>query len=397
MRIAYLAINDPLDKRSWSGTTYYIAKTLQRNGNDVDFFGPLVLPKWLDKTLRALAKLNRILFRKEYITKYSLLLSWYSAKQFNKKLKAKSYDCICAPAAAPELGFLKTKLPVIYITDATFQLMRNYAYNEFIKVSWLTKFEGNLLEKHALRKSAAVMYPSMWAAESAVNDYHVSNEKIFVAPFGANIDRVPDESIIFNKLNNHQLTVLFLAVDWERKGGNIAFDVLKFLHFTHGMQAKLIVCGCVPPAHISHPNMEVIPFLDKNKKEDYERFVNIMSTSHFLLVPTRADCSLLVGSEANAYGMPAITTETGGVPEIIKDGVNGYCLPYTADANIYAALIAELFLNQGKFKELITTSRQRFDEYLTWQKWFENFSEVYKKTVLKQQPQTAELEMSSLN
>ena len=387
MKIAYLALNDPLDKRSWSGTTYYIAKALQKAGNDVDFLGPLRLPKWLDKTLRAIAKFTRIVFKSEYITKYSLLLSWYSAKQFNKKLKSKIYDCICAPAAAPELGFLKTKLPVIYITDATFKLVSNYDYKEFDKMAWLSKIEGNLLEKNALKKSSVVMYPSVWAAESAVKDYHIANDKVFITPFGANIDKIPEAGIIYDKLENKQLTLLFLAVDWERKGGIIAFETLKFLQYTHGIQAKLIVCGCVPPQHIAHPNMEVIPFLDKNKKEDYEKFVSIMSFSHFLLLPTRADCSLLVGCEASAYGMPAITTETGGVPEIVKDGVNGYCLPYSADGNTYAGLIAELFLNQEKYRSLITSSRKRFEEHLTWQKWSESFEEIYSKNVLHQQPE----------
>jgi glycosyltransferase involved in cell wall biosynthesis len=384
MKIAYLALNDPLDKRSWSGTTHYIAKALQKAGNDVEFFGPLKIPNRLDKILRGIAKFNRIVFRKEYITKYSLLLSWYASRQFNKKLKGKIYDCICAPAASAELGFLKTKLPVIYITDATFELVSNYDYSEFDKMSWFSKIEGNFLEKHALKKSAAVMYPSEWAAESAVRDYHISNEKVFVAPFGANIDKIPDADVIYKKLNNKQLTLLFLGIDWNRKGGNIAFDALKFLQYSHGIQAKLIVCGCVPPQQMSHPNMEVIPFLDKNKKEDYEKFVSIMSSAHFLLVPTRADCSLLVGSEANAYGMPAITTETGGVPEIVKDGVNGYCLPYSANGNTYAALIAELFLNQEKFKELITSSRARYEAYLNWQKWSDSFTEIYKRNVLNQ-------------
>jgi glycosyltransferase involved in cell wall biosynthesis len=384
MKIAYLALNDPLDKRSWSGTTYYIAKALQKNGNDVDFLGPIKLPKWLDKVLRAMAKITRIIFKKEYITKYSLLLSWYSSRQFNKKLKGKTYDCICAPAASAELGFLKPKFPVIYITDATFELVSNYDYSEFNKIFWFSKIEGNLLERNALKKSSAIMYPSIWAAESAVNDYHIPIEKVFIAPFGANIDMIPDKRKIYQKLENKQLTLLFLAVDWERKGGNIAFDVLKFLQYTHGIQAKLIVCGCEPPSHMSHPNMEVIPFLDKNKKEDYEKFVNIMSSAHFLLVPTRADCSLLVGCEANAYGVPAITTETGGVPEIVKDGINGYCLPYSADGSMYAALIAELFINEEKYKDLISSSRQRFDEHLNWQKWSESFDEIYKKNILKE-------------
>jgi len=383
MKIAYLGLNDPFDKRSWSGTTYYMAKALQKDGNDVDFLGPLKFPPLLDKILRGMAKLNRILFRNEYVTKYSLLLSWYSSRQFQKKLKGKRYDCICAPAASTELGFLKTSLPVIYVADTTFELLSSYDYHEFKKVSWFSKIEGNILEKHALKKSAMVMYSSMWAAESAVNDYHIPWDKVFITPFGANIDKIPERSIIYQKLDNKQLTILFLGVEWERKGGNIAFEVLKFLHYSHGIKAKLIVCGCAPPGQLSHPYLEIIPFLDKNKKEDYEKFVELLTTSHFLLVPTRADCSLLVASEANAYGVPAITTETGGVPEIVKDGINGYCLPYSANGNTYAALIAELFIDEAKYIDLVHSSRMRFEENLNWKKWTESFKELYYEKILK--------------
>jgi glycosyltransferase involved in cell wall biosynthesis len=58
-------------------------------------------------------------------------------------------------------------------------------------------------------------------------------------------------------------------------------------------------------------------------------------------------------------------------------------LPYSADGSMYAALIAELFINEEKYKELISSSRQRFDEHLNWQKWSESFDEIYKKNVLK--------------
>jgi glycosyltransferase involved in cell wall biosynthesis len=39
---------------------------------------------------------------------------------------------------------------------------------------------------------------------------------------------------------------------------------------------------------------------------------------------------LLVESRKGAYGLPSITTNTGGVPEVVKDGENGFVLPYDA-------------------------------------------------------------------
>jgi len=58
--------------------------------------------------------------------------------------------------------------------------------------------------------------------------------------------------------------------------------------------------------------------------------------------PHAGGLSLLVACESNAYGMPAITTRTGGVPDVVLDGVNGYCLPLEAGGAEYGRLIADL-------------------------------------------------------
>ena len=377
VRIAYLSVNDPLDKRSWSGTAYYIGQTLQRNIGEVDFLGPVKFPRLLERVLHAVAKMNRILFKEEYYTKYSLLQSWYASRWLKRKMKGRQYDFIASPASSPVLGLFRTDLPVIHFHDATFHLLRNY-YKEFEKASRFTKWEGEWLERKALEKSSFVIYSSHWAAESAMRDYRLPAERLHVMPLGANIDLAPDGGdSIFEKEKNTTLTLLYLAVEWERKGGRLAFDALTYLHESCGIKARLIVCGCVPPESFRHPYMEVIPFLNKNIPEDRERFSILLSSVHFLILPTRADCSLLVACESNAYGVPAITTRTGGVPDIVKDGVNGYCLPYEAEGAEYAQLIAGLYADKKKYHALIASSRKRYEEELNWDKWAERFQELY--------------------
>lgn len=378
MKIAYLSISDPLNKKFWAGNIFYIAQALQKDGHEVEFLGPMKVPVILDKFLRAYAKFNRIIFRREYLAKCNLILSWYAARQFEKKLKDKNYDCICAPSESSAVAFLKTNIPIVYITDTTFKLITHY-YNEFKKIPWISKLEGNILEKKTLKKSNSIFYSSIWAAESAVQDYNVSPEKITITPMGANLDEIPERDTIFQKLNNKELTLLFLGSDWYRKGGDIALETLKFLKYSHGVKSKLIVCGCKIPSQLEGANVEVIPFLNKNKKEDALKLNELFSSAHFLFVPTRADCTLLTAGEANAYGLPVITTETGGVPEVVKDAVNGYCLPYTATGNTYAALIAELFIDEPRYRELIFTSRQYFEEHLNWNKWACSFRDLFTK------------------
>jgi glycosyltransferase involved in cell wall biosynthesis len=376
-KIAYYSINNPLDKRSWSGTTYYLGQSLQQNIGDIHFLGPVKIPWILDKAMRGIAKTTRLLFKSEWIPKYSLLKNIYAMIVLKKKMKGHNYDFLVAPAAASELAYLKTDLPIIYFGDATYKVYSETYAKEFKNLNSFSRWEGNHLELKALRKSSLVVLTSQWAAKSAIQDYGTSPDKIVVMPLGANIDLVPDRSLIYRKEENKTLTLLFLAVDWDRKGGPISFATMKELHAA-GVPARLIVCGCVPPPQFNDPCMEVIPFLNKNEPGDYEKFVNLLSSVHFLILPTQADCSLLVACESNAYGVPALTTNVGGVSDIVKDGVNGFCLPPEAGGTDFASLIIKIFSDKEKYHQLIHSSRELFEQKLNWNKWAEQFQQVLK-------------------
>ncbi|MDQ6762319.1 MAG: glycosyltransferase family 4 protein [Bacteroidota bacterium] len=377
-RIAYYSINDPLDKRSWSGATYYLGQSIKRNIGDIHFLGPVKIPWILDKTFRAIQKLSRFFFKTEWIPKYSLIKNIYAAGILKKKMKGHHYDFLLAPAAAPELGYLNTDIPIVYFGDATYKIYSETYKKEFKDLNSFSRWEGEHLEKRALKKSSLIIFTSRWAALSAINDYGVHPDKIEVIQMGANIDSVPDKNTIFNKEKNKTLTLLFLSVDWDRKGGSIAFDTLKELYKTN-KDISLIVCGCIPPPEYIHPCMQVIPFLNKNETKDFEKFIQILSSSHFLLLPTRADCTPVVNCESGAYGIPVITTNVGGVSDAVKDGINGYCLPLKANGADYASLITKIFSDKEKYHALIESSRKRFDDELNWDKFAENLQKALQK------------------
>jgi glycosyltransferase involved in cell wall biosynthesis len=377
-KIAYYTINDPLDKRSWSGITYYLSKTLQQHIGDVELLGPVPIPWLLDKTCRVLQKTSRLVFRSEWIPKYSLLKNAYASWYLGRKMKGKEYDFIMAPSAAPELAYLNTSTPIVYFGDATYKIYSETYAKEFANLGAISRWEGNYLENKSLHKSLFAILTSRWAAKSAIADYKMPASKVEIMLLGANIEQAPEPAVIFNKFENKTLTLLFLAVDWDRKGGKIAFDTLVQLH-KQGIEAKLIVCGCTPPPQYQHPGLEVVPFINKNLPEHYAQFVQILSSTHFLLLPTRADCSLLVAMESNSYGVPAITTAVGGVPDVVLDGINGYCLPLAAGGQEYAKLIATTYADQPGYRQLVESSRKRFDEDLSWVRWTELFEQSLQK------------------
>ena len=170
---------------------------------------------------------------------------------------------------------------------------------------------------------------------------------------GANIDNPPEEFIIEEKLKNTQVcNLLFLGVDWERKGGEIAFNTLKELN-RKGVHTTLTVCGCIPPKEFSDSNMKIFPFLDKNKDDDYKIFIQILRKSHFLILPTRAECFGIVFCEASAFGIPSITTDTGGISNAVENGINGYRLPLDSSYLEYADKIYKLFINPDEYEKIV--------------------------------------------
>ena len=116
--------------------------------------------------------------------------------------------------------------------------------------------------------------------------------------------------------------------------------------------------------------------MDKNKAADFEQLRQIFLQTDFLLLPTRAECAGVVFSEAAAYGIPSITTDTGGVTSYVQNGINGYTLPLGAGGDAYAKKLAELFLNKSRMLQLRQSSRRYYDEQLNWDIWGRKFKQI---------------------
>lgn len=77
----------------------------------------------------------------------------------------------------------------------------------------------------------------------------------------------------------------------------------------------------------------------------------------------------MVLAEANAFGLPVITTQTGGIPSIVREGENGFMLPLSARGSDYAKVIAEVYQDEQRYIELVISSRVAFEQRLNWDAW----------------------------
>ncbi len=372
IKIAFLTSGDPRDRRYWSGTPFHMARALQRHVGEVTFLGPAHLRrKILGQTANEAA---RLLLKKKYDYTHSTWMAKAYGRFFRRRLSQVEVDVIVAPAASTEIAFLETEIPILYVSDATFARMVGY-YAGFSDLLACSVREGTRIENLAIKNAALSLFSCPWAAESAVQDCRADPAKVRVIPFGANLDEIPDQAVVLQRGKNKTCRLLFLARNWERKGGNIVIEALQKLEQS-GLAAELTVCGCAPPSGFLHKRMTVIPFLDKNDPAQGRKLAELFLSSDFMLVPTRADCTPIVFCEAAAFGLPVISTDTGGVSGVVHEGENGHLLPPEAPGEAYARLIADIYRNDERYYKLVRSSRRAFEEQLNWDTWAETVKEL---------------------
>ena len=371
LKVAYLTSVNPYDKKVLSGVPYSILRTLNKHFEHVDVLGPLSYSNSFTRLVRRIS--GRL--KRKYNLNHSYYLAWWFSRKFSKMLKGKKYDIIFAPRMATEIALLKTNIPIVYYTDTTFISFYNY-YEWFSNFMSVSVWEGNRIEQNAISKSSILVFSSEWAANSAINHYGADPKKVHILPFGPNIDVLPDrQQINFNKPSD-VCKLLFIGVEWERKGGSIAFEALQELK-KMGQQTTLTVVGCQPPQYLQDEDMTVYSFLNKNIPEQAEIFNNLLFDSHFLILPTRQECFGVVFCEASAFGLPSITTETGGIGGAVYNGKNGYRLPYDAKGDEYARVIFKIFNDYpNNYVPLAQSSRHMFETILNWDSWAINLKKI---------------------
>lgn len=366
MRIAILAAMDVGDPRAWSGTPYHAREGLARQGAEIVDLGPM--PAWPLRAMEMRRQIERRVGVAPTLPGASLAYSRFCGRLARARLARlpERPDVVLSPAGSPLVASLGTDLPVAYLSDATVRQMLGY-YPEFTGLAPQSVRTAEALEAAAIRRAGLLVYPTRWAAESAVRDYGADPARVLVAPFGANVvDAEIDRSA--GPPEDGVCRLLFVGADWERKGGAIALNVLRRLQAA-GVRSQLTLVGARPPGPVDLPGAEVVGFLDKNRPEHRQRLHALYREASFFVLPTRNECYGIVLCEAAAYGLPALAARTGGVPEVIEDGVSGFVRPLDDDGAGYAARIAAIWADPARYRAFRAASRAAFETRLNWTVW----------------------------
>jgi glycosyltransferase involved in cell wall biosynthesis len=70
--------------------------------------------------------------------------------------------------------------------------------------------------------------------------------------------------------------------------------------------------------------------------------------------------------EANAYGVPCLTTSVGGVPTVVRKGVNGTAFGVDAPVNAYVSEVIRLFDDFDSYRQRAYSAHEEYRRRLNW-------------------------------
>ena len=366
MKILFVSYESHYDIKAWSGMIYNVSKSLEKD-NEIIYFDDLKIG-FFQKILIAIQIFIDKLFKKK--TKYLRMTPVlnYLSRKINKRLKKNDYDIVFTMRPFL-LSKARTKKPIAIFADANFNSMVNY-YQSFTDL-WKHHIKVcNRQEKRIFDLCKVGFFTSKWAAETSADNYNIHEDKFFNINIGSNIilehSDLEINDMIERRFNSNEKRILFVGVDWERKGGSFAVKVVYELNKL-GINAKLVIIGCNPDIEEKYLSFcEIYGRIDKSKNDGLHQLDHEYMRASCFILPTKSECAAVSLVEASSYGLYSFTSNTGGTNGSIFDNENGTIMPLESTPNDYANKIYKFLLEKDTYFNKSYKSRELYKSDLNW-------------------------------
>ena len=205
-----------------------------------------------------------------------------------------------------------------------------------------------------LNLSDIVVVPSSWARESLRFSPIGDKKPVLVIPYGTPADDLQ----VRGRKPNGPFTVLFAGRIGMRKGIQYLLNAWESLHLRN---ARLQLAGSlgIGAKHFArYSNLEYLGALPRVE------LIRRIQEADLLVLPSLAEGFGLVIGEAMALGVPVLASTNTGGPELINNGVEGWCVS-PRDADALAERIEWGYHNRDKLYEMGRSARTRAEGW-TW-------------------------------
>ncbi len=227
-------------------------------------------------------------------------------------------------------------------------------------------------ERAAAKRATGLIYGSEWARQDAIRRFDVPPARVYAQPMGAAwVPREDDPVLeaIVRARPADRLDLLFVSKEWERKGGPLALEIARGLRASGRVgEVRLHIVGERPRlASEDEAFVRSYGLLRRGLEAEAEQLRALLLQSHFLVVPTLAECFGLVFAEAQAFALPPVSRAVDAVPSIVLDGETGILQAKEDGPDPYVRRILDLLKgDRAGYTRMALAGRAHFRERLNW-------------------------------
>ncbi len=209
------------------------------------------------------------------------------------------------------------------------------------------------LERTIYQRAAKTFVMGKHVRDSLIRHYGCPPERAVWVGAGGNLPeptQPPDNDGYKNK------RILFVGVDWQRKGGPQLVEAFKLVR-EKIPDARLAIVGCSP--QIDTPNVEILGKIPLAAVSDQLR------KSTLLALPSQIEPMGVNLIEAGLHRIPVVATSIGAIPDMVPEGRSGF-LVAPNDIRGLADALLKLLTDPQLCRELGEHAYQFVKQNYTW-------------------------------
>jgi glycosyltransferase involved in cell wall biosynthesis len=264
-------------------------------------------------------------------------------------------------------------IPNFVYTDHTHLENRHYANGapNLYSQSWID------LEKQIYLNAAITFLRSSNVRRSLIAEYGCPAEKAVLVYAGSNA-KVSQEKR--KNIDYAQRNVLFVGLDWKRKGGPDLVEAFKLVQEKYP-GARLTIVGADPDLQL--PGCEVVGKIPPEELDKYYQEASVFC------LPTYLEPFGIVFIEAMTAHLPIVATRVGAIPDFVEEGKNGIMIE-PGDIQGLATALLQLLKNPELCRSFGEYSFQLTRDRYSWEAVGNKFKQNILKVLGEPAPSTQE-------
>ena len=222
------------------------------------------------------------------------------------------------------------------------------------------------LERQIYQNAAITFLRSSNVRRSLIEEYGCSPEKAVLVYAGSNANVSPIKTA---NIDYTQPNILFVGLDWKRKGGADLVEAFKLVREVLP-DARLTIVGAAPDLHVA--GCEVIGKVPPDELDKYYQQASIFC------LPTYLEPFGIVFIEAMTAHLAIVATRVGAIPDFVEEGRNGIMVG-PGDIHGLANALLQLLKNPELCRSFGEYSFQLTQDRYSWGAVGEKFKQSIRK------------------